>query len=222
MSEGGTVAAADVAEVAPGLGVLSFPAAARVIHKRPQTLRRWVRSGLTPVFYGKGTSGSDVLSFHDLISLEVVRRFRAEGVSLQRVRVLESEMRRRFRDVSRPFALKGFFTDGVAVWHELEPDDDRLVEIVGRRQGALAWKPAIQTFARKIHYDDHNLARSWDLSKWVHIDPHIQFGTPVVRGTRITVDALRANLEVGSPEQVADWYDLTVDQVNDVRDTLAA
>lgn len=196
-----------------GAGVYSFPVAARLVGRRPGTLRRWLRSGLTPPSYDRVPGKSDVMSFHDLISLEVVDRMRATGVSLQKIRLLESELRRLFPATDRPFALRAFFTDGVDVWVELEPDDHRLVEATGRKRRQLAWRDAIASFADEIVYDDDGVAAQWLPAEHVVIDPHINFGEPVVDGTRVTVATVAANLEVASVDQVADWFQLTVDQV---------
>jgi uncharacterized protein (DUF433 family) len=192
-----------------------------------------MRTGLTPASFGKAPSGSDLLSFHDLVSLELVRRFRGRGVSLQRVRKLESELKRRYPKIVRPMAYDIFYTDGSATWHQFNPDDDAVVEeIVGRRAGHYAWTPAIRTFAEEIHYkpkevpftEEHlpRMATAWNLSQWVEIDPAIQFGAPIVRGTRIPVSAIIADLGSGSPEAVAEWRGLRVEQVEDVRDYFVA
>ena len=61
-------------------------------------------------------------------------------------------------------------------------------------------------------------ASGWQLSPWVEIDPERQFGAPVVRGTRIPVSTIEAQLRAGSPVEVADWYGLRVEQVEGVRD----
>jgi len=181
-----------------------------------------MKSGLTPASFGKAPSGSDLLSFHDLVSLELVRRFREKNVSLQKVRKLESELKRRYPKIARPMAYEVFFTDGSAIWHQFNPDDDTLVEeLVGPRPGQYAWTPAIQSFAEEIRYEDH-MAIAWDLSAWVEIDPTIQFGVPIVKGTRTPVSAIVADLGAGSPEEVADWHGLEVEQVEDVRDYFVA
>jgi DNA-binding transcriptional MerR regulator len=146
------------AELSFGTGIYSFPAAARLLAKRqpglqPGTLRYWMKTGLTPASYGKAPSGSHLLSFHDLVSLELVRRFRVKGVSLQRVRKLESELKRRYPKIVRPMAYDVFYTDGSGIWHQFNPRDDTVVEeIVGRRPGHYAWAPAIQSFAEEIRY----------------------------------------------------------------------
>jgi uncharacterized protein (DUF433 family) len=105
-------------------------------------------------------------------------------------------------------------------------------EIVGRRPRHYAWTPAIRSFAEEIRYepeepgivDEHlpRMAVAWNLSRWVEIDPSIQFGAPVVKGTRIPVSAILADLGSGSPEDVAQWRGLGVEQVEDVRDYFVA
>jgi uncharacterized protein (DUF433 family)/DNA-binding transcriptional MerR regulator len=216
------------AELSFGTGIYSFPAAAKLLAKRHPglhggTLRYWMKSGLTPASFGKASSsGSDLLSFFDLVSLELVRRFREKNVSLQRVRKLESELKQRYPRIGRPMAYEVFFTDGSAIWHRFNPDDDTLVEeIVGQRPGQYAWTPAIQSFADEIRYEDH-MAIAWNLSEWVEIDPTIQFGAPIVKGTRTPVSAIVADLGAGSPEEVAEWHGLDVEQVEDVRDYFVA
>ncbi len=215
------------AELSFGTGIYSFPAAAKLLAKRHPglragNLRYWMKSGLTPASFGKAPSGSDLLSFHDLVSLELVRRFREKNVSLQRVRKLESELKQRYPGIARPMAYEVFFTDGSSIWHRFNPGDDTLVEeIVGQRPGQYAWTPAIQSFADEIRYEDH-MAVAWNLSEWVEIDPTIQFGAPIVKGTRTPVSAIVADLGAGSPEEVADWHGLEVEQVEDVRDYFVA
>jgi uncharacterized protein (DUF433 family)/DNA-binding transcriptional MerR regulator len=215
------------AELSFGTGIYSFPAAAKLLAKHHPglhagTLRYWMKSGLTPASFGKAPSGSDLLSFHDLVSLELVRRFREKSVSLQKIRKLESELKRRYPKIARPMAYEIFFTDGSAIWHQFNPDDDTLVEeLVGPRPGQYAWTPAIQSFAEEIRYEDH-MAVAWNLSAWVEINPTIQFGVPIVKGTRTPVSAIVADLGAGSPEEVADWHGLEVEQVEDVRDYFVA
>ena len=200
---------------APVGGVLSFPAAAALIDRPSQTLRSWVRTGLTPATYGRGEAGSDVLSFHDVVSLEIIRRLRKAGVSLQRIRVLESELRRLHPDQARPFAHRVFFTDGAAVWIELG-DREGLVEVATNLRNQLAWREPIASFAQEIRYDEGGAARQWDIHKHIVVDPAVQFGSPTIRGTRITVDAVLANLEVDDAAGVADLLGISEDDVRAV------
>jgi len=130
-------------------------------------------------------------------------------------------------------AYDAFYTDGSGIWHQFNPRDDTVVEeIVGRRLGHYAWAPAIQSFAEEIRYEPEEvplteeraprMAVAWNLSQWVEINQAIQFGAPVVRGTRIPISAIIADLGSGSPEDVAEWRGLQVEQIEDVRDYFVA
>jgi uncharacterized protein (DUF433 family) len=166
-----------------------------------------------------------ILTFDDLISLEIVRRFRAERVSLQGLRRLESRLRELFPGRERPFAYKVFFTDGATVWvqHNASESNPLVEEVIGRRRGHWVWRDAIKTFAEEIRFSGTDQrAVSWALTPWVEINPTVQFGAPVVTGTRVPVSTIEANLSVGSPTEVADWYGLRPRQVEGVREYLAA
>jgi uncharacterized protein (DUF433 family)/sRNA-binding regulator protein Hfq len=164
-----------------------------------------------------------VLSFDDLVSLEVAWRFRSLGASLQKVRNINRILHGRFPELLHPFAYQIFLTDGISVWAEIKGRDDVVVELIGHRPNQFAWRKAIETFAARIKWsgDEPAHAVGWELSPWVEIDPEIQFGAPVVRGTRVPVRTIGANLKAGSPGEVADWYGLDVQAVEGVRDYLA-
>lgn len=216
---------AEAESLAPALGegIISFPAAARLLHKPTNTVRSWIRSGLTPATYGRTDQGSHVLSFHDLVSLEIIRRLRNEGVSLQRIRVLESELRRRHPEWRRPFAHQVFFTDGANVWGELHQDRPELQELVGSQRGHLVWRDAIRSFATEIRYDEAGLAQAWHLHERIVVDPAVQFGSPTIAGYRVTVDAVLAALETGATaEEVADLLGVEVADVQAAQDFVDA
>jgi uncharacterized protein (DUF433 family)/DNA-binding transcriptional MerR regulator len=207
-----------------GQGIYTFPEAARIITRSgslvsPRQLRYWIHRGLTPSAHKAG--GFTVLTFTDLVSLEAVRRFRTCGVSLQAVRKLERVLRQEYPNIGRPFAHQIFFTDGVSVWAEVNPGESDVIEVLGRHPRQYAWRSAIRSFAEEIRFGEDRTAEAWVVSHWVEIAPDVQFGAPVVRGTRIPIRTIAANLEVGSPKEVADWYELSVDQVEGVRKYLA-
>jgi uncharacterized protein (DUF433 family)/DNA-binding transcriptional MerR regulator len=207
-----------------GQGVYTFPEAARILrgHEQnvtPRQLRYWIKTGLTPVSH-RTDAGFEILSFDDLISLELVRRFRSH-VSLQRVRKFEHALREHFPQLERPFAYELFFTDGASIWARANRDDLHAIELVGRHRDHYVWSSAIQTFSKEIRFAGSlRHAEAWELSTWVEIDPARQFGAPVVRGTRIPIQTIEANLEVGTPSEVAEWYGLSTEQVEGVRDYL--
>jgi uncharacterized protein (DUF433 family)/DNA-binding transcriptional MerR regulator len=211
-----------------GTGIYSFSEAAQIlVHRAPElraaTLRRWVAGGLAPPSFGLVTGKGALLSFHDLVSLEVVRRFREEGVSLQRLRLLEHALRELHPDAARPFTYNPFFTDGATIWVELGREGEpNVVEAVGKRRNHFVWRPAVETFAEEVRFGSRGEAVAWALSGRIEIDPKVQFGEPVVKGTRLPISAIARELVTHSPEQVADWHAVDVEDVRDVRDFLAA
>jgi uncharacterized protein (DUF433 family)/DNA-binding transcriptional MerR regulator len=210
-----------------GTGIYTFPEAARILRSTgndvsSRQLQYWITKGLAepiPVM----DEDFAVLSFDDLVSLEIVRRFRSLGASLQQVRMFSKRLHKEFPSLDHPFAYRIFFTDGAAIWAQVGEGPSDVVELVGKSAGQFAWRDAILTFAKSIRWSDGTPAHAsgWRLNQWVEIDPTIQFGAPVVRGTRVTARTIGANLREGTPEEVADWYGLDVASVRGVRDYLA-
>lgn len=205
-------------------GIYSVTEAVHILaHRAPElraaTLRRWVSNVLAAPSFGHGAGKGAWLSFHDLVSLEVVRRFREEGVSLPRLHTLELALRELKPGTDRPFAYNLFFTDGATVWSKLgresEPD---VVKAVGKRPNHFSWLPAIETLATEVSFGARGEAVAWALSDRVEIDPAVQFGEPVVKGTRLPISVIARELATHTPEQVAEWHAIHVDDVRDVRD----
>jgi uncharacterized protein (DUF433 family)/DNA-binding transcriptional MerR regulator len=197
-----------------GTGVYSIPDAAAIVgrsvgHASANQVRYWIREGLSESVV---VDRSSLMSFQDLVSLEMIARFRWRGVSLQAIRAADRNLRQRHPDLRRPFANLVFYTDGRNLWTVVgDVDDPQLLEILGRTD-QYAWQKAIETFAKEITFTD-GTATSWKPTEWVELNPRIQFGEPVVAGTRVPVRTVVANLEAGTPVEVAEWYGLSTEQV---------
>ncbi len=210
-----------------GTGIYSFPEAARTLglrasDVRARTLCRWA-AGLIPPSVGIGPYESRLLSFHDLVSLEVVRRFRRAGVSLQELRKLEVALAELLPGVARPFAQRLFFTNGAAIWADLATAgaEPQVIELVGRGAGHYVWLPVIETFAEEICFGTENEAIAWELTDRIEIDLNIQFGEPVPKGTRLPIAVIARELVSHSIEQIADWHAIDVEDVREVQLLLA-
>ena len=210
-----TTAAAHAAGVAARLadGIYSVSQAAAIVGRDSRAtreqLRRWLAVIIAPT---GGPHSIETISFLDLVSLETVRRFRHQGTSLQKVRKVVDALRTAEPDVVRPLAHRSFFTDGTSVWADVV---GRTEEVVGRNRRQMAFRDAVRTFADEIRFVNDDAA-AWDISPWVGIDPSVCFGAPTVRGTRIPVKTILANLADATEQEVADWYELSVCQVRGV------
>jgi uncharacterized protein (DUF433 family) len=207
-------------------GIYSVDEAAELISKAHNISRRridlWLKHASTFGVHGAAEEGT-FLTFLDLVSLEVVARFRTR-LSGQQVRNLEGVLRTEYPDLDHPFAAVGlFYTDGKAVWASMDPDGHSMTEIIGKRFRHGVMAPMIKPFITEIQVKRPNpMATAWYLSDWVEVNPRIQFGRPVVSGTRVPVATVLSNLQVGSAAEVADWYGLTVEQVEGVQAFAAA
>jgi len=178
----------------------------------------WIAEGLvrsTPVHFGDGDGTESVLTFDELIGLEIIRRFRSEGASLQRVRQFDHGLRRHYPDLENPFVYRIFFTDGASIWASVDDDLAAVIELVGKRRGQYVWPEAIKTFAKEIRWSEGQPAKAigWRLSPSVEMYPDVQFGALVVTGTPVPVRTIVANPAAGTLEEVANWYGLDVKAV---------
>lgn len=211
------------ASVQLGSGIYSLPEALSILKStgEPVTarqLRYWLDYGLATE-YATGEDGRSMIRFADLISVEVIRRFRAQHVSLQSVRLLHAALVDEF-EYADPFAYNVFYTDGAAIWAQIGGETDKVIELVGGRRGHYAWTNAVRSFSQKLDWGDDRQAKSWRLTRWVAIDPEVQFGTPIVRGTRVPVHSIEASLKAGNERDVANWYALSLSAVRGVREYL--
>lgn len=172
-------------------------------------LRRWV--SVMDSIAGR-PSRREVVSFLDLVSLEAVRRLRSQELSFQSVRKALERLTHDEAMRGYPLAHQSILSDGRSLWVQT---GDYTEEVVGRRERHAVIVEAVRTFAEEIRFADE-MAASWTISPWVEIDPEVCFGEPRVKGTRIPVSTILANLGEGTPEEVADWYCLSVREVKGV------
>jgi uncharacterized protein (DUF433 family)/DNA-binding transcriptional MerR regulator len=208
-----------------GSGVYSIPEATQILRRHGENvtarqLHYWLRHGLAETTEDE-FSNFPLMTFDDLISFEVIRLLKGEGASLQAIRWLDRELKIN-SDFRRPFAHQLLFTDGAAIWAQIRDSKSQALELVGKRRGHFVWTDVIRSFAKEITWGDEYpfKALRWRLSRWVEIDPLVQFGQPVVRGSRTPVHTIASNLVAGTTKEVASWYGLDVAAVEGVKQYL--
>ncbi len=158
-----------------------------------------------------------VISFLDLVSVEAVRRLRDHKLSFQKVRKALERLTHDRTMHGYPLAHQSILSDGQSLWVHI---GDHTEEVVGKRENHTVMVEAVRTFAEEVRFAG-DMAASWTISPWVEIDPEVCFGEPRVRGTRIPVSTIVANLKEGTPQEVADWYNLSVREVKGVAEYAA-
>lgn len=163
----------------------------------------WLTQVLNPV--GHEPQHADY-SFTDLVSLFVVRELRKKGVKRRRIREAESHFRK-VLGVDRPFACEEITTDGFDVYGpggEAAPGMPSQLE-AATRGGQHVFREPIKDLLHTIRYSD-GAAAAWAPMPGVVLNPEIQFGAPVVEGTRVHTD-LAADVvrNLGMDEAHARW-----------------
>lgn len=204
-----------------GTGIYTMPDVASILGLPQAKVRRWLQEYWNVHFgknnqidYSDGTGRELVTNFYTLIEFFTFYQLRAKGVSAQRIikahDVLESLYKTPF-----PFATSNILTDGKSVLFTGEVGNiihaDETLQIT--------IKEVLEPFCKKIEFDHSQLAkRFYPLGREheVVIDPHRQFGQPVIGDTNILTETV-FNLYRGgeSADFIARVFNLTTSQVQD-------
>lgn len=204
-----------------GVGLYSFPEAARIIGTSPRTLRQWAKTYRYTVrgveytrhpVIDRRLADEDVLTFLELIELLFVRLFRSQGVSMGVIRKAARVAAQRF-DTPYPFAVRRFDTDGKSIFATLadQPGEQLVTEDLAR--GQYVFREVVHPYFRKLDYRGSAEAlKFWPLDRdgRVVLDPRRHFGAPIDDETGVPTKALYDAVTAGgqSHETVAQWFDV--------------
>ncbi|MFQ5604952.1 MAG: DUF433 domain-containing protein [bacterium] len=210
-----------------GQGIYTVPDASLILDFPKTRLRRWIHQYWKSDFTeGNGTSTGNsyiwgkaretAFNFYTLIEIFTVISLREIGVSFKTIKHARVELSGLFK-TRFPFAAKPLMSDGRKVIIELGKTN--LLELGTGGQTAL--RKIIEPFCKKLDFSLHNnLAnRFWPLGKThsIVVDPKHGFGRPTITGTNISTEAIYGLLNAGEEkETVADLYNLTDEQIDDV------
>lgn len=167
------------------------------------------------------------VSFRDMIQIKFVCYFRAQGVSLQTIR-LAAENAAKLLETTHPFCSAKFKTDGATLLAEvLELNGDtNLVELKTMQH---VFKDIVDPFLKTLEYD-HDIVSKWWHNEGNHrvvLDPKRNFGKPTIDrcgyATETLYEAYLANGK--SAKNVSEWYEIyqeDVEQAVDFETRLAA
>ena len=207
----------------PDRAMYSYADVDRHVGLHSGTARRWLegytRGGrfYDPILRPEAT-GSDAVTWGEMVEARLVAEFRSRRVPLQRLRPAIVELRKEFGLYplahATPFLdiegreLVRRVQDGVGLDHELS--------LVVVRNGQLVLAPETERFHSIVEYTDDLVARLRPLPQIASVvmDPQRAFGQPAVRS--VTTAALAEVYRAGaSRELISDLYDLTPAQVDD-------
>jgi uncharacterized protein (DUF433 family) len=173
---------------------VSFPDERRGRFAAGEYALEWLDGALNPVAHA---ARQPDYSFSDLISLFVVRELVRKGVRPGTIRAAEGYLRRRLR-TDRPLLSDKIATDGRHVLYDDEivgePEQVEAADLEGQQ---VMVEPIREQLA-SVWYSD-GWASRWHPTRWVVLDPGVQFGEPVIEGTRLrTADLAAVAEDIGS------------------------
>ena len=154
------------------------------------------------------------VNFYTLIELYICFHLQELGVATKEILKSRDAIAKDL-NFPYPFASAQLLTDGSKIWFEFK---DSIVQASGSKQTDFI--EFIRVFANKIEFSADKLAeRFWPAGRdnCVVVDPHHQFGQPVIEGTNINSEVIFSMLESGETiTTIGILYDLTEKEVRDV------
>ena len=158
------------------------------------------------------------LTFRELMEIQFIKLFRAEGLSLQAVRQVARKAAERDK-TDYPLSAKQFDTDGKAIFATLIGTSEKACLVEDLRRGQFVFDPIIRPFFRKLEYrGGREVARYWPLEKSgrIVLDPARKFGQPIDAATGVSTRAIFEATQAGGGQDwktVADWLEIPISAV---------
>lgn len=212
-----------------GKGIYPIPVAARLSRVSERRIRHWLKRLESEdareshsLWQGEHQpiDSKIVLSFLDLQEVRFVEAFLDMGVSWKILRAAHEIARKRYR-TEHPFCTRMFATDGAHILEELETAAGHIeYEEIAKTQ--TVFPSVVKPFIKDLEFAaDQRLLRWWPLGtkRSVVLDPHRQFGQPIVSDAGVATEILFLAVNAGESERdVANWYEVKESDVRDAMD----
>jgi uncharacterized protein (DUF433 family) len=178
-----------------GGGIYTIPEVAFILKLPVGKVRRWMTEFWDNKFskkysnkYSWGDGRDKATNFYTLIEFYVFYQLRVQNISTSSIFKAHQDMAEQL-NTAYPFASSKLLSDGKSILFTME--DGTIVEADNSRQAVF--KQIIEQFCKKIEFSPTDIAeRFYPLGKEKHIivDPHHQFGQPVIEETNILAQTL--------------------------------
>lgn len=202
--------------------IYSYADVDRLVGLRPGTARRWLegyeRLGrfYDPVLR-REPSGSDSVTWGEMVEARLLAEFRDHEVPVQRMRPAIMKLREEFGPYPLAHARPFLDVEGRELVQVVQEQVglERVLALVVVRDGQYVLTDGAERFRSAVEYSDSVASRLYPDRRTpeVTMDPRRAFGQPAVRNVR--TDSLAEDYRAGaSREELADLYDLSLDQVD--------
>ena len=172
----------------------SYSEASRLLGLPSQTLRRWldgvtVRGATYPPVIRAEATGVDWVTWGEFVEAGLLRGYRQNNVSLQKIRPFIQRMRESF-GVPYPLAHYKPLVLNHKLVYELQQETllDPALYLVNDEDGQMLLAPPVEDFLSRVEFDLKSgiVSRIYPnrLNTPVVIDPEVAFGVPQIRGIR--------------------------------------
>lgn len=205
------------------LAIYSFADVDRLVGLPPGTARRWIdgyrRAGVDypPVLRPEHTGSEDV-TWGEMVEARLLAEFRGQRVSLQRLRPAVQRLRDELGAYPLAHARPFLEVDGRELVRRVQDEVGlvRELQLVVVRSGQTMLDVRAERFTAAAEYEHGAVAALHPQARTpaVRMDPRRAFGQPAIRSVRTDVLAEEYRAGVGRDE-LAGLYDLTTDQVDE-------
>ena len=202
--------------------IYSYADVDRLVGLSPGTARRWLegyeRLGrfYDPVLRPE-PSGSDSVTWGEMVEARLLAEFRDHAVPVQRMRPAIMKLREEFGPSPLAHARPFLDVEGRELVQVVQEQMglERVLALVVVHDGQYVLTDGAERFRSAVEYSDSVASRLHPDRRTpeVTMDPRRAFGQPAVRNVR--TDSLAEDYRAGaSREELADLYDLSLDQVD--------
>ena len=203
-----------------GVGIYTIPDISAILNYPQQKVRRYLskywddRLGkkLFSETYSWKREKIRAVNFYVLIELFTCFSLQDKGVSPKIILKARENIAKELK-TPYPFASNKLLLAGNKILYVFE---DMIVDADGTRQTNII--EIIKAFVTNIDFEGDLASRFWPAGKQssVVVDPHHQFGQPVIAGTNINAEVIFSMYQSGEPlDAIGILYDLTEKQISD-------
>lgn len=207
-----------------GNGIYSIPDLSLILRLPKGKIRNWLNEYWDVRLaekhkrkYSWGEGKNKATNFYTLIEFYVFYQLRNLKVGTKTILHAHEIMADQL-NTPYPFASSEVLTDGKKIIYSI--DDGTTINADKSKQ--IVFKEIIESFCKKIEFSESHLAeRYWPLGKGRHIvvDPHHQFGQPVIEKTNLLAESIRDLHSAGESKQfLTRLYNISIKEVNDAID----
>jgi len=203
-----------------GEGVFTISDMATILKVPSTSVRYWFNEYVRKEFpkisqyiYNFNTEDGIFLNFKSLMQLYVFNQLRKRGFSRKKILSLYKGLSEK-HNTKYPFAIEeavNIITAGDLLLYNYE---GFLID----SNNQIYLNEVLKEYLRKIDFEDGVVSKFYPLGKEksIVVNPEIQFGSPVINGTRVNASIIADLFEAGEPvEMISRMYDISESEVND-------